>query len=941
MMKWFVRLGVALSLLLASVSVISAHASLVKANPAPNAVLGQAPGQVQLWFDEEVEPAFSQVQVIDSARTRVDSGSLALAPGDSKSLVTPLKPLGNGTFAVVWKVLSATDGHITRGVYAFSVGQATGSSTSTLEANSGLDEFSPIPAGIRWLSLLSLLALAGGLFFWLALLTPSLRTIEFDWTTATGGNIQRRWIRLAGLALILALVANTAELLLETSLVTDQLSIPSLTNILFATRFGSLWLIRMAFLLVIGALLLARARGLLKRPTWLVVLALLSELVLLTRSLGSHGAAVEGDLSLAVLADWAHLIGVSVWVGGLVYFALLLPFIWRVLEPTLRNRWLARLITRFSIVAIFATLVIALTGLYNSALELPSLDALIQTVYGDTLTIKIAFFGVMLLFGAINLFWIGPRFRRVASPPAGAQLFSRFRITLAIEVVLGLGAILLAALLTLQPPARAQLNPGAPTAVPNTRVVLSGDAAPDARVTLVIGPDAGTPTQFDARVVDAQGQPTTNILRVIFNFTLLDSDAGTQNFNADPGAEGHYTVSGNYITLDGMWRIRVIVRRKGIEDTSVEFPFYRAPRGSATPTDTPPARTLLVQAEAWMNNLTSLRSTQYLNDGANGVLITDSEFQAPDRLRFTLRGEGTSIAIGREQYFEQSGAWTASARAVPYVFPKFDLSKQAMWVAPGRSENATDGEPAQIVRFAIPNSSGTAGIQYAYWLSTQDGRLLQYAMVTDAHYMFEYYHDPNAPDIQIIAPAVTAVTPLPAATPNPAVVAAPLTGARRPQGFITGDLEGDGALILLIAGIAAGALGLGRRLARPLQLTAIGVAVVCIVAGVGLFADAVNAITLANQNVSVNPQLASAGSTTYQEYCVSCHGPLGKGDGPAGAALPVKPVDLTTHVLLHDEFYLHDVILNGRGNMPAFGSYLSQDEIVNLIAYIRQLALDA
>jgi mono/diheme cytochrome c family protein len=57
--------------------------------------------------------------------------------------------------------------------------------------------------------------------------------------------------------------------------------------------------------------------------------------------------------------------------------------------------------------------------------------------------------------------------------------------------------------------------------------------------------------------------------------------------------------------------------------------------------------------------------------------------------------------------------------------------------------------------------------------------------------------------------------------------------------------------------------------------------------------------------------------------------------------LPVAPFDLTTHVLLHDEQYLDAVITNGRGYMPAFKDKLTQDQIYQVIAFTRLLALKA
>ncbi|HZP48812.1 MAG TPA: c-type cytochrome [Vicinamibacterales bacterium] len=44
---------------------------------------------------------------------------------------------------------------------------------------------------------------------------------------------------------------------------------------------------------------------------------------------------------------------------------------------------------------------------------------------------------------------------------------------------------------------------------------------------------------------------------------------------------------------------------------------------------------------------------------------------------------------------------------------------------------------------------------------------------------------------------------------------------------------------------------------------------------------------------------ASSGAEMYQAYCASCHGPAGKGDGPAAAALKSKPADLTQLTKTH------------------------------------------
>lgn len=89
-----------------------------------------------------------------------------------------------------------------------------------------------------------------------------------------------------------------------------------------------------------------------------------------------------------------------------------------------------------------------------------------------------------------------------------------------------------------------------------------------------------------------------------------------------------------------------------------------------------------------------------------------------------------------------------------------------------------------------------------------------------------------------------------------------------------------------------------------------------------------------------------AGKVTYDKICGMCHGPTGKGDGPAAAALPTKPRNHTDGQYMNPlkDDYLFKIIKEGGASvgkaqfMPAWGSQIKDPEIWNVIAYIRTLA---
>lgn len=88
---------------------------------------------------------------------------------------------------------------------------------------------------------------------------------------------------------------------------------------------------------------------------------------------------------------------------------------------------------------------------------------------------------------------------------------------------------------------------------------------------------------------------------------------------------------------------------------------------------------------------------------------------------------------------------------------------------------------------------------------------------------------------------------------------------------------------------------------------------------------------------------AAEGQTLYQANCTSCHGPAGRGDGPAAAGLEPKPANLAAvQKGLADDFLLWRISEGGamapfNSQMPSWKSVLNEDQIWQVITYLRTL----
>lgn len=97
--------------------------------------------------------------------------------------------------------------------------------------------------------------------------------------------------------------------------------------------------------------------------------------------------------------------------------------------------------------------------------------------------------------------------------------------------------------------------------------------------------------------------------------------------------------------------------------------------------------------------------------------------------------------------------------------------------------------------------------------------------------------------------------------------------------------------------------------------------------------------------VDVEKGDAVNGKVLYEKNCAACHGTSGKGDGPAAASMNPKPRNLRDNEYMQNlsDSYLLEIITYGGASvdksplMPGWGNVMSQEEIIDIISYMRQL----
>ena len=534
MRRAFVAVLAAVALAALAASSASAHALLQSAEPAPNSVLTAVPPVVTLTFTEAPDPKLSSVHVLDSTGTPRTTGPLTAVTGNADQLSIAIGSLPDGVYTVAWRTVSALDGHLAAGSYAFSVGTTAappGTGTTVQPASAVAAGPSGGVVAARWMLYVGLLGLLGAALLG-AVLTPQEMLLP---------------LRLAAVELVVAVAGSTV--LVAFQLGDAGASLADLPG----SSLGGDAVLRLTPLVIAAALLASTARASRRtRRVLLGTIGALAALALLVEATVSH-AASQALAPAEIGVQWLHLVAVGMWLGGLV--ALLIEL----RGPATPAK--GELSRRFALLAGFGLGAVAVTGALRAVVDVGSIDALVSSDFGRLVLLKVGLLLPIAGLGALN------HFRNV--PRAGHDL-RPLRRAGAIELSIGAVALLVASVLVnVAPPtevaaANAGQNgvPASPSSssTPAPLEIAGSDFGTTVRLRLTVSPGTVGSNDFLARITDYDTGAPVDATGLRLTFTLpARPDIGASTLELRRQAAGVFAGTGANLSLEGMWLVSALV----------------------------------------------------------------------------------------------------------------------------------------------------------------------------------------------------------------------------------------------------------------------------------------------------------------------------------------------------------------------------------------------
>ncbi|HVB25070.1 MAG TPA: copper resistance protein CopC [Ktedonobacteraceae bacterium] len=474
-----------------TMSNVAARAFVIGSDPVDGATIATVPKVVRIFFNEDISPISSaHIYVFDTTNGReVNAARSYVSPTNTRELDTPLAnpaQLPQGIYEVKWLAVGNADGQVTTGLIGFNVGHGLGLQGTTIlgptTSNNPvqMDFIGGLSIAWEWLLLVALT-------FWVGILVVEGLLLGNDAEARASGmlaGVRKQSIPLQWLCLSAFLVGEIVILLLRSIALSNSansnggINFGAIGQVLFATNYGILWIVRIV--LVIVALLLLRwsyrktnvatktarllhgngeradgssgfsqlrqrvtqeQRNTGEQPVmpaeepsivadtrgYTIIGLVLAGLLLLTFAWTSDAVQLS-QLHISVIElDWLYLAARSIWLGSLAYLGyVLLPLLPNI-EQDRQAKLLTAMLRRFHPLLLGTVSVLLVSGLYLSESSIFDAHQLTSDAYGRSLLVTLVLVGLILLLSAYIVFVLRPKLGRQAAllPVIDAELPTR------------------------------------------------------------------------------------------------------------------------------------------------------------------------------------------------------------------------------------------------------------------------------------------------------------------------------------------------------------------------------------------------------------------------------------------------------------------------------------------------------------------------------------
>ena len=534
-------------------SAASAHAYLIKTVPAASGVLDVPPPNVQLTYDEAVEPRFAIISVTNARGKQETTGPVSRSPANPDTLVVPLRPhLPEGWYLIYWRAISV-DGHPVQGAFTYAVGPNPGPAPQFPVPSIAGSATSLNLLIARWVMFLSVMS-AIGLFVFRVLIA---RPVERRAPGASLRTVTRAFV----VTSVIGLLAIPVYLDFATAIdsLRSVFDVTALVPLFRVTAFGRGYVdMMLCFALFCVAAWIClwldqpeREHRSIAEIVSVTGALLAAGAVLLMPGASGH-AAQTSPRGISVILDWLHLITGSVWLGGLIGLLVL----WFGLRAAGRVAGLSVVVPRFSNVAFVSVFLLLGTGTWATVNHMPTLNALWLTGYGVAILIKIGLLLAAMALGAGNLLRTKPRLVAARDRPDLGQPAARLlRRMISGEALLIASAVFAAAVLSslAPPPPAFALQNSALASVGPGRVAETVHQGGYVLQVLVAPNKAVQPDSFALRI-SKNGQPLRGA-SVTLTFNHTEMQMPQQEYQLKETQPGVYSRAAPALVMVGKWAL--------------------------------------------------------------------------------------------------------------------------------------------------------------------------------------------------------------------------------------------------------------------------------------------------------------------------------------------------------------------------------------------------